>query len=209
MAKKQKYYVVWQGHEPGIYDSWKDCQIQIKNYPGAEYKSFSSREIAEDAFRGQYRDHITKQGKAAFIDHSLNESIEKNSIAVDAACSGNPGAMEYRGVDTFTQQELFRQGPFSMGTNNVGEFLALVHALAMLQKEQKLDTSIYSDSRIAINWVKLKRTKTKLKKTSKNEILFQLIHRAEKWLHENEFSNPILKWETKIWGEIPADFGRK
>lgn len=209
MAKKQKYYVVWKGHEPGIYDSWKDCQIQIKNYPGAEYKSFSSLRMAEEAFSGQYRDHVTKKGKTAFIDHSLNDEIVKNSIAVDAACSGNPGAMEYRGVDTFTQHELFKQGPFAMGTNNVGEFLAIVHALAMLQNSEKNNVSIYSDSKIAMNWVKLKKAKTKLKKTSKNEILFQLIQRAEKWLHSNTYSNPILKWETKAWGEIPADFGRK
>jgi ribonuclease HI len=35
------------------------------------------------------------------------------------------------------------------------------------------------------------------------------MERAEKWLLSNEFSNEILKWETKAWGEIPADFGRK
>jgi len=209
MAKKQKYYVVWKGHEPGIYNSWKECQYQIKNYPGAEYKSFPSQELAAQAYEGYYKDHVTSKSKANIIDHSLNDKIIKDSIAVDAACSGNPGDMEYRGVNTFDKTELFRQGPFAMGTNNIGEFLAIVHALALLQKENKTQTSIYTDSRTAISWVKHKRTKTKLARTSQNEVLFILISRAEKWLRENTFSNPLVKWETKLWGEIPADFGRK
>ena len=33
--------------------------------------------------------------------------------------------------------------------------------------------------------------------------------RATKWLKENNYSATIKKWETKKWGEIPADFGRK
>jgi len=209
MAKKQKYYVVWKGHEPGIYDSWIECQYQIKNYPGAEYKSFSNKDQASEAFDGNYKDHVSSKSKPTFVDHTLNEKIIKDSIAVDAACSGNPGDMEYRGVDTFNKAELFRQGPFAMGTNNIGEFLAIVHGLAMLQKENKPHTSIYTDSRTAISWVKHKRTKTKLTRTSQNEVLFVLISRAEKWLQNNSFSNPLVKWETKLWGEIPADFGRK
>lgn len=209
MAKKQKYYVVWKGHEPGIYSSWNECQIQIKNYPGAEYKSFKTKEVAEQAFLGHYKEHISSKSNVAFVDHSLNEKIVQDSIAVDAACSGNPGDMEYRGVNTITHEELFRQGPFSMGTNNVGEFLAIVHALALLKKEGQDSKSIYTDSRTAISWVNKKYAKTKLNKTANNIILFELIARAEKWLNQNKFANPILKWDTKNWGEIPADFGRK
>ncbi|MFT7665899.1 MAG: ribonuclease HI, partial [Patiriisocius sp.] len=130
------------------------------------------------------------------------------SIAVDAACSGNPGTMEYRGVDTQTQKQLFHQGPFYQGTNNVGEFLALVHGLAYL-KMQKSDRIIYSDSRIAMGWVKKKKCNTKLKKTKKNDPIFELIARAERWLKNNSYSSIMIKWETKAWGEIPADFGRK
>ena len=50
MAKKQKYYVVWKGVSPGVYHSWTDCQLQIKGYEGALYKSFDTREEAEQAF---------------------------------------------------------------------------------------------------------------------------------------------------------------
>ena len=87
------------------------------------------------------------------IGNPINESL-----AVDAACSGNPGDMEYRGVYTATGQEIFHIGPLKEGTNNVGEFLALVHGLALLQQKGS-DLPIYSDSRNAISWVKKRNAK--------------------------------------------------
>ncbi|MBX2816316.1 MAG: ribonuclease H family protein [Saprospiraceae bacterium] len=208
MAKKNKYYVVWEGVTPGIYSSWPACQAQIKGYPNARYKGFPSRAEAEAAYQGTYFESVEKK-KPVERKQVSEADIMWNSIAVDAACSGNPGLMEYRGVDTKTGTELFRQGPFKQGTNNIGEFLALVHGLALLQKEEKYHLPIYTDSRIALGWVKRKKANTKLKKTNQNAILFDLILRAEKWLADHTFDNPIIKWETKSWGEIPADFGRK
>ena len=117
--------------------------------------------------------------------------------------------MEYRGVDTKTVYEFFRQGPFQRGTNNIGEFLALVHALAYLKKEGKDSLVIYTDSRTAMSWVRNKKVKTTLKKTGQNAILFELMDRGITWLKNNSYKNPIIKWDTKSWGEIPADFGRK
>ena len=37
-----KYYGVKQGHNPGIYTTWADCEAQVKGYKGAQYKSFGS-----------------------------------------------------------------------------------------------------------------------------------------------------------------------
>jgi ribonuclease HI len=116
--------------------------------------------------------------------------------------------MEYRGVDTQTGRELFRQGPFPDATNNVGEFLAIVHALAFLQQNKSI-LPIYTDSITALSWVRKKQAATKLAPTFRNAKVFDLIARAEKWLKENHWKNPVLKWETHIWGEIPADYGRK
>lgn len=202
---KQKYYVVWDGVTPGIYTSWNDCQLQIKGYEGAKYKSFESKEEAEQAYSSSPYAYIGKQAKAA--PRTLPANIIKQSLAVDAACSGNPGAMEYRGVYIESGQEIFRFGPMK-GTNNIGEFLAIVHGLAMLKK-QNLAMPIYSDSVNAISWVKQKKCKTKLPRTPETEELFQIIERAENWLKNNQYSTRIIKWETKDWGEIPADFGRK
>jgi ribonuclease HI len=131
------------------------------------------------------------------------------TLTVDASCLGNPGIMEYRCVDLDTRKEIFRRGPYQDATNNIGEFLALVHALALLKKLQKPDVIVYSDSVTALAWVRNKRAKTTLKPTKNNAIVIDLVKRAEKWLIENGCQNPVLKWDTAIRGEIPADFGRK
>ena len=210
--KKQKYYVVWFGNPAGIYDSWEKCKKAIQGISGAQYKSFETLPEAKIAFQKEYVDYKGKNTKKKKIltSEELQRIGEPNlySIAVDAASSGNPGKMEYRGVDTQTHKELFRQGPFMQGTNNVGEFLALVHGLAFL-KQQQSDRMIYSDSRIAMGWVRRKKCNTKLKRTSQNKKIFELITRAETWLKNNTYTTKIVKWETKAWVEIPADFGRK
>jgi len=213
MSKKKKYYVVWYGNPDGIYTSWEACKKAILGVSGAQYKSFESLTEAKKAYYdGEYIDYKGKgvSKKKTLSAAQLEKIGEPNlySISVDAASSGNPGKMEYRGVDTQTHKELFKQGPFEQGTNNIGEFLALVHGLALLKKKGS-DRAIYSDSRIAIGWVKKKKCNTKLQKTSKNKGLFELILRAEHWLHNHTYTTQILKWETKAWGEIPADFGRK
>ncbi len=136
-------------------------------------------------------------------------NFPKISISVDAACSGNPGIMEYQGVETNTKRRLFHQGPFRDGTNNIGEFLALVHGLGYLKKHGYDSVPIFTDSVTAMAWVRNKKAKTKLDRTAHNAILFDLIERAENWLKTNTYNNPILKWDTENWGEIPADFGRK
>lgn len=210
--KKKKFYAVWKGHHPGIFENWDDCKAQIKNFEGAQYKSFETFEAAKQALKGNYFDYISKKG--AFKSELSQTQIEKigqpnlNSIAVDAASSGNPGKMEYQGVDTQTKKLIFHQGPFEEGTNNIGEFLAIVHALALLKKHNS-DKIIYTDSKTAISWVKKKMCNTKLERNAKNQKLFELVDRAVNWLKTNSYTTSIAKWETKAWGEIPADFGRK
>jgi len=207
--KKQKYYVVWHGHHPGIYSSWEDCSAQVKNFQNAVYKSFETKAEAENAYR-QSPVFKKKAPSAPTLKTTRRTTkIIFESISVDAACSGNPGVMEYRGVWTGDKSEIFHYGPAKDGTNNIGEFLALVHALALLHKKNDPSTPIYSDSKTAIAWIRKKKANTQLKPTRNNAELFEMIRRAEKWLKENEWKNPILKWETEIWGEIPADFGRK
>jgi len=209
MAKKQKYYVVWKGHKTGIFGSWAECAAQVSGFPGAEYKSFDSRDAAEQAFRNSYGDYKGKH-VSSLTPERLREigQPDLDSYAVDAACSGYPGPVEYRGVYTKTKKELFREGPYLHGSNNIGEFLALVHALELL-KRKKLTLAVYSDSAVAISWVKGKKCKTNVPRNDANAELFKLIEGAEDWLAKNDYPNQILKWETEAWGEIPADFGRK
>ena len=201
--KKNKFYVVWVGNKTGVFESWVDCQLAVKNYKGSKYKSFIEKNEAEKAFLEGYELYYKKN-----YSHDKDTIPTNNAICVDAASSGNPGIMEYQGVEMLTKKVLFKKGPYKNATNNIGEFLALVHGIAYLEKTKK-SKIIYSDSKTAISWVKKKKCKTTLKKNSENKEVFELISRAIKWLNENKYNVNILKWETKLWGEIPADFGRK
>lgn len=259
-----KYYVVWKGYAPGVYDSWEEAEIQVSGYPEASYRAFKTQEAAVEAWREGFDKEgliqevaremarLSKEGtviefdeykatdknispdnknvskSSASVTNNTNNPATKtandtagkkvivqtpppyntNSIAVDAACSGNPGPMEYRGVYVKTGQVLFKVGPMQQGTNNIGEFLAIVHALAM-QEKQGTQLPIYSDSVNAQKWVRQGFCKTTLEENEVNAPIFDLIRRAETWLRTHTFRLPIYKWETKEWGEIPADFGRK
>ena len=213
MSKKYKWYVVWEGTIPGICESWEECKLRVENYPNAKYKSYNTQEEAIRAYRGNPANEMgvlraIANAPVLNINYDAIPVIITDSIAVDAACSGNPGIMEYRGVDVKSGAQLFHLGPFPKASNNIGEFLAIVHGLALLEKQQS-NIPIYSDSRNALLWIKQKQCKTKLERNPATEEVFAMIERAEKWLRNHTYSNPLIKWETSSWGEIPADFGRK
>jgi len=205
---KQKYYVVWNGRKTGIFTTWAECESQVKGFVDAQYKAFETGREAEAAFLANYENY---KGRAASDGKWRTASLQPvlPSLCVDAACSGSPGKLEYRGVSTASGEQIFHAGPYEHGTNNVGEFLAIVHALTW-QLKHNSHATIYSDSENAILWVTTGVCKTKLKHSSKNALLFALIQSAENWLAENELpEDKIMKWDTAVWGENPADFGRK
>ncbi len=216
---KRKFYVVWVGREPGIYEDWDDCLAQVEGYPGAKYKSFTDQTAATIAFRGdpadeaaiieeiaRYNAAMARERCASLVDIP---EINSNAIAVDGACAGNPGKMEYQGVRVATGERLFHVGPLEDGTNNVAEYLALVHALAYLYQQGDRSTPVYSDSRTARSWLRNKGHRSKLERTPRNARIFDLLTRADTWVRTHTVENPVLTWDTDRWGEIPADFGRK
>lgn len=227
MAKKQKYYVVWQGRKPGIYTDWEQCREQVHGVEGAQYKSFGTLQEAEQAIRLPYSSVVTPNtSHTSTTSNTSNTSIfaiDENgmttvlpgtpnpplldALAVDAACSGNPGVMEYQGIYIPTRTRIFHYRA-ERGTNNIGEFLAIVHGLSYLKKH-RLNQIIYSDSANAILWVRQKVCKSKLPLDASTAELWDYVHRAENWLRTNSYTTEIRKWDTDNWGEIPADFGRK
>ncbi len=207
-SKKKKFYVVLNGFRPGIYETWEECQRQITGFPAARYKSFPNLEEAKYALENGWEtaEKSSSLSKSAGLFKNGGPIID--SISVDAAWNTRTLDMEYQGVYTADRSLIFRQGPFANGTNNVGEFLAIVHALAFC-KNNGLTLPIYSDSRNAINWVRMRHHKSLLVPDEKNKPIFNLLSRAETWLKTNRYDNKVLKWETREWGENPADFGRK
>lgn len=216
-----KFYVVWNGRVPGVYDNWEDAREQIESFPNPRYKGFSSAAEAAAAFRngngdssaadlgrllaGAGQRSLPKPGQP---DYMTIPEVDLDAWAVDASCMGNPGIMEYQGVELMTGRTLFRIGPFNDATNNIGEFLAIVHAMALMHKEGKFH-NIYSDSVSGMSWVRNRRIKTTLKPTPANKPVFDLMARAISWLQTHRFPGKVMKWQTELWGEIPADFGRK
>ncbi len=219
---KRKFYVVWVGREPGIYEDWDDCLAQVDGFPGAKYKAFADQTAATIAFRGGEEDQGAIIERIA--EHNASSAralqpvapalfdipeINRHAIAVDGACAGNPGPMEYQGVVVGTGECLFHLGPLPDGTNNVAEYLALVHALAYLYQRGDGHTPIYTDSLTGRAWIRAKGHRSKLARTPRNGRIFELLDRADTWLRTHTFTNPILRWDTESWGEIPADFHRK
>lgn len=223
---KSKIYVVYVGRQPGLYETWDECRAEVEGYPGARYKSFYSKEEAVMSMREsdasasmalrQIARHLQEDTPEVVAPRTKKASpsvyppdVILNSLAVDAGCMGNPGIMEYRGVYVQTGQEVFKVGPYHDGTNNIGEFLAIVHALALMEQRGIKGKVIYSDSYNAALWVKKRKCKTTLVRDARTAKLYEVIARAENWLLTHPCATPVLKWDTAQWGEIPADFGRK
>lgn len=200
-----KFYVIRSGKKPGVYDSRDETKRLVEGFAGAKYKWFKTEAEAKQAYQ-QWPEQFY-QNKPKERRKTENLPFEKNSIAVDAACSGNPGKLEYKWIDLVTGASIFHKS-FPIGTNNIGEFLALVHGLMYLKKNNS-DKAIYSDSRIAINRIAHKKCPTKLQKNSETEKILEIVHKAIDWLKNNNYTTKILKRETEERGEIPADFNRK
>lgn len=213
-SNRRKFYVVWHGLSPGIYDSWEECEAQIKGVPGARYKSFPSVEEATEAYRGDPSEHMglyraIASHRPQIVNYSAFPQIKLDAWAVDGACAKNPGPMEYRCVEVGSGRELFHMGPLEGGTNNIAEYIVLIHAVSLLARNGDFTRPVYSDSRTALAWLRAGHSRTKLTPTDENRRVFELLQRADAWLATHRIANPILKWETEQWGEIPADFGRK
>lgn len=234
---KQKYYVVWVGKKPGIYMNWSECQLQVNGFEGAKFKAYESKAEAELAYTQGWKSHwgtsnkgkspsstssqassnkakltgTTKQASsksAKLAGTAAQDVIDYHTISVDVGTSGNPGPIEYKGVDTQTGEVLFSVGPVPNGTNNLGEYLAIVHALAYIAKTG--DTrNIYSDSMTAMKWVRQKSPNTNLQRNESTKEMWDLVDRATEWLNSNTYTTKIMKWQTDRWGEIKADYGRK
>ncbi|NHN32384.1 ribonuclease H [Paenibacillus agricola] len=229
---KQKFYVVWEGKVPGIYTSWADCQLQTNGYPQAKFKAYESAAEAQAALARGWKASFasakaaagsgaasktsaasgsggsaSKAAKSA-ANGSLPEQVVLDSISVDVGSKGNPGIVEYKGVSTRTGEVIFEHPPIAKGTNNLGEFLAIVHALAYL-KQRNSTMTIYTDSKTAMSWINKRTVATTLPRDESTKEIWTLVDRALAWLQNNNYTNPILKWDTKAWGEIKADYGRK
>lgn len=128
-------------------------------------------------------------------------------IAVDAWCSGNPGPGGYRGVDISTGEILFKKS-YPYITNNLAEFLAISHGIGYCKNVNKSYDRVFSDSEIAIAWVEKQSYKSGIE-LNKGILAINDANKSVRYLSQQKSIPMIMKWLTKEWGEIPADFNRK
>jgi ribonuclease HI len=205
-----KFYVVFRGRKAGVYATWEECRSQIEGVPGHSCKAYKSRCDAEDALRaGSARAfEATRKERAAQVWRS---KIPGACIAVDAACAGVPGPTEYRGVLLPECSEIFHSQLYARGTNNVGEFLAIVEGMRWLAERSFTSLPLYSDSQVGLGWVRAGKCNTHMASASPD--LKMAIEAADSWLRASPEAPKLVpmlrKWPTSEFGEIPADFGRK
>ena len=207
MPKNNVYVVFAPRSIRGVYDSWVRCQSALRGVSGTSFAGFKNVAEANEALRcgslAEYRARAAT--RKPWIGH-----VQLPCIVVDAACSGAPGPVEYRGVVIPEMYEAFRRGPYHQGTNNIGEFLAIVAGLRWLENTS-LDFPLYSDSAVAIGWV------TGRGECNTHQVpgaeLRDAIAAAERWLmlpsSRALAESRVRKWDTRELGEIPADYGRK
>jgi ribonuclease HI len=163
----KKYYVVWEGRETGIFSDWNTCKSHIDKYAGARYKSYKTREEAEQAFRGSSHAAMKKtkapakkfsgKGLRTYTVEEIDSLEVQTKIFTDGGCEPNPGkagsgVAVYRGGKI---SELW-YGLFNpRGTNNTAELNALHQALLMAEKEieRKQTVAIFCDSKYSIQCV--------------------------------------------------------
>jgi ribonuclease HI len=157
----RKFYVVWSGRQTGIFSDWPSAQRAVDRYPGACFKSFSTRAEAERAFRSP-----ANLPPAASNEHEVTKRARGAgpgappfdvSIYCDGACDPNPGhagsgIAVYRGGRL---AELWFGLYHPRGTNNTAELNALLHALRMAETEITTGNTVEvcSDSAYSINCI--------------------------------------------------------
>lgn len=212
-----QFYGVWIGRNPGVYDNWNDCKSQVDKFAGAKYKKLLSttynealNEFNQNAITAVANSPKTTTINNANKNHSNAGVPEKDVLTVDGASNGKN--CEFRAVWYPSNKEVFASKTYDGGTNNIAEFLGLIFALKYLIKNE-MPLKVYTDSVTAMAWVRNGKANTTAHTTGKaTEELNNLITKSETFLRENKLllsKAQILKWETKAWGEIPADYGRK
>ena len=160
-----KYYVVKSGRTPGIYTTWAQCLQQVDKFAGAVYKSYKTREEAEDAYGSNSSIYTSTAPKAApkkrmsatgKIDTPIaSTDIIRLHIYCDGACSGNPGKSG-SGLAIYEDDKmpvLMYGAADVMGTNNTAELKALLRALELAVDAVCEKVAILSDSKYSIECV--------------------------------------------------------
>jgi len=199
----QSYYVVWQGHAPGIYQKWPDCRKQIENYPEPRYKKFESLDEANHAYRKGI-EHYRKRKSGPQKMSRRAPKFRRDSLLVHTKVQGE--SMQINATYLKNNQKIFFVD-FQRGNPEIGQFLATVKALKLLRKRSPT-MPVYVPSLKVLNAINHKFLYDPYLGQRHihdpwHEKLRECMFAAINWLKRNDYQNPVLHWNSTYWGEPP------
>lgn len=148
MAKK--YYAVKQGKRTGIFTTWDECKQNVHGYPGAEYKSFTSKAQAETYLTGTQETGDQEKDRAAeseaevvaYVDGSFNELSNEFSYGA---------VVFYQGEQTHFAEKFSDPDLVSM-RNVAGEIKGSERAMAFAVEKEAKSLTIHHDYEGISKW---------------------------------------------------------
>ena len=161
----------------------------------------SCKKISRKKFFGKKMIHKNQNSNVNYHTPTYGWGVDGSTL------KPNPGISEYRCVDLSTKEIIFNT-KIGIATNNIAEFLAIIQALIVSDGMGKI-VNIFSDSQTAIAWTRKMNYNTNMIRNEDSEYLFEMMDEGIEWLKKNHKKmNSIVFWNTRLWGQIPADFGR-
>ncbi len=157
---KQKYwYAVRSGRNPGIYNNWGECKLQVDGFKGPVYKKFTNYDDAHQFLRSG-----TTKNTREEITHVNEINQEAVELYTDGACFNNGYPTAQAGIGVFFGDNnprnisdplpcnLVQNGDYP--TNQVAELYAIARAMEVCLAEHSIRTKpiiLYTDSKYSIN----------------------------------------------------------
>ncbi|MDR0545328.1 MAG: ribonuclease H family protein [Mycoplasmataceae bacterium] len=132
---KKTFYAVRIGRNPGIYESWLECEQQIKGFAGAMFKSFATIEEAQAFMHGISKEVDVKDMLEIYCDGSYAKERPEFATYGVVIVKNNEVIMKFNGVvdDHYN-------------SNNItGEVFGVLKALKWVIKNNFKKIVIYHD----------------------------------------------------------------
>lgn len=154
-------YSINKGFKPGLYDNWKDCEKNVKGYPGAKFKKFKDKKDAEyflingqDPPKHKENTNEIKNNKNTEkyqIPKGINVFTDGSRILKENNFYGGYG-IYFGDNDKRNKSEPYTDGEI---TNNRAELFAILESLNILEKEieEKKIINIFTDSEYSLKSV--------------------------------------------------------
>ena len=154
---KKKIYAVRKGKITGIFYSWDECSASVNGYPGAEYKSFTTKEEANDYLGNSFTAQIEEEKKDQ--KNTSSSSTESTLTAyVDGSFDPSIGKYAFGCILLTPEGEIIResgngQDPESLAIRNVaGEMLGAMYAVQWAINHGYPSLTIYYDYEGIAKW---------------------------------------------------------